>query len=101
MISVPQTRTTSEVLHRKGRPAKDVRELAHCHLYTDITSQKAEITIILGLFDKESEKFPPKLLLLRFHKMQSSLSNEESTELLSIIGNVSGKGGFEMTRICG
>ena len=101
MISVPQTRTTSEVLHRKGRPAKDVRELAHCHLYTDITSQKTDIAIIVGLFDKESEKFPPKLLLLRFHKMQSSLSNEESTELLSIIGNVSGKGGFEMTRICG
>ena len=94
MSSVPQTRTTSKALCRKGRPANNVKELAQCHLHTDVVSKMSDITIILGLFDKESEKFPPKLLLLRFHKMQSSLSNKESTELLSIIGNVSEKGGF-------
>ena len=40
VISLPQTRTTSEVLQRKGRPVDNVKELAQYHLCTDVTSQK-------------------------------------------------------------
>ena len=57
-------------------------------MHTAITSQKSDITVILGLFNKESKKFSPKLLLLRFQKKESSLSNEESAKMLAIIVNV-------------
>ena len=53
-ISVPQTRTMSEVLHRKERLTNNVEELAQYHLHTDITSQKLDSAVTLGLFNKES-----------------------------------------------
>ena len=43
----------------------------------------------------------PKVLCLRFPVLQSSISNEDATTLLSIIGSSSRKHGFEMSRTCG
>ena len=65
------------------------------------TKVHVDITIILGELSLEGRHYPPKLLLLLFHKMQSSLTNKEAEELLTTIGNVSGKHGFELTRTGG
>ena len=71
--------------------------------FFDSTSTKfpVDITIILGELSLEGSHYPPKLLLLRFQKTQSSLTNKEAEELLSTIGNVSGKHGFELKRTGG
>ena len=49
----------------------------------------------------ETQPCAPKVLLLRFNALRSSVSHVDVTALLSKIGSISGKHGFEFSRTCG
>ena len=66
---VPQVKSESEVIHNKGKAAVDVYELSQQNLLTCVASGKADVTVFLGISDKEAETYSTKLLLLRVHIM--------------------------------
>ena len=85
----------------RGHTVTSCAELSQCMLFQENFITHVDVTLILGLFDREAATCSPKVLCLHFHALQSSISNTDATTLLSIIGSSSGKHGFELARTCG
>jgi hypothetical protein len=93
----------------KGETDHDLETLAGYYFLDNIAMKgKIDATIVIAsneatnLKDIIIKNVVPKLLLLRFHSMMNStVSDDEVQQLYELIGSVSGKRGFEMTRTGG
>ena len=104
VITIPQAQptTTPKVT---GKIDFNVEELASYYFYGHQTTRgHIDCTIIISSLSEteDTSQARPKLLLLRFHRLiKSSVSDNDVLRLHAIIGAVSGKHGFEMTRLGG
>ena len=104
VITIPQSQptTTPKVT---GQIDFNVEELASYYFYGHRTTRgHIDCTIIISSLSEteDTSQARPKLLLLRFHRLiKSSVSDNDVLRLHAIIGAVSGKHGFEMTRLGG
>ena len=101
IIMIPQTRLTSSVQHLRGHTAVDSAKLSRSILFKANYIKNTDAILILGMYCLETQPCAPKVLLLRFPALRSSVSHVEATALLSQIGSTSGKHGFEFVRTCG
>jgi len=108
VIHVSSHCSTASLLHMKGTYVSDPRDILKYELLllSDM-SEEVDATLILGHFMHESKIMPPKLLLLRFHKMlcNEHFSDEEIGHMAKlshdILRTIAGKFGFEIRRCSG
>lgn len=108
VIHVSSHYSTASLSHMKGTYVSDPKDilLYELLLHTDV-SEEVDATLILGHFLHESKIMPPKLLLLRFHKMlcNEHFSEEEIEHMAKlshdILRPIAGKFGFEIRRYSG
>jgi len=107
VIHVSSHCSTASLLHMKGTYVSDPRDILKYELFLHSDVSEVDATMILGHFLHESKKMPPKLLLLRFHKMlcNEHFSDEEIEHMAKlshdILRTIAGKFGFEIRRSSG
>jgi len=102
VITLPQVHSTDEVIKRKGLNTFPREELSNALLFGfNQVNPRADLTIILGSLDINGSS-TPKLILMRFHRMITSISNTaQAKSLYHTLRCVSGNRGFELNRIGG
>jgi hypothetical protein len=102
VITLPQVHSTDEVIKRKGTNTFPSEELSNALLFGfNQVNPRADVTIILGSLEINGSS-TPKLILMRFHRMITSISNTaQSKSLYHTLRCVSGNRGFELNRIGG
>ena len=102
VITVPQVISTVDVIKRKGCTTFSCEVLSHTLFfgYNQINA-KVDVTIILGSLNVNGMS-TPKLILMRFHRMISSITSPcQAKSLYHTLRCVSGKNGFELNRVGG
>ena len=102
LIMLPQVHSTDKVIKRKGCNTFSCKELSNALLFGfNQVNPQADLTIILGSLDISGCP-TPKLIMMRFHRMITSISNTtQAKALYHTLRCVSGNHGFELNHVSG
>ena len=102
LVIVRQVLPCQNVIQRKGQNTFPPEEIKSTIFFgNNQVHPRVDCTIILGLLNIDGNA-TPKLILLRFHSIMSSIPTIEDANLLyDTLRCVSGNGGYEMNRVGG